>query len=81
MLSPTGQPLRSAQYRRKLEVAAIARAMGLWASVVERPGQLQDVVRAALARNEPSVIEVRVDAMIPPPMGERASSLAGFIEQ
>jgi acetolactate synthase-1/2/3 large subunit len=81
MLSPTGQPLRSSQYLRKLEVAAIARAMGLSATVVDRPGQLQDAVRAALARNEPSVIEVRVDALIPPPIGERAKSLAGFIEQ
>ena len=81
MLNKTGKPLRSAQYRRRLEVAAIARAMGLSATVVDRPGQLQGAVRSALARNEPSVIEVRVDAFIPPPIGERAQSLAGFIEQ
>jgi acetolactate synthase-1/2/3 large subunit len=80
-LTQSGQPLRSSQYRRKLDVAAIARAMGLQATVVDQPGQMQDAVRAALARSEPAVIEVRVDAQIPPPLGERAKSLAGFIER
>jgi thiamine pyrophosphate-dependent acetolactate synthase large subunit-like protein len=80
-LNANGQPLRSSQYLRKLEVAAIARAMGLSVWVVDHPGQLQDAVRGALARNEPSLIEVRVDAQIPPPIGERTNSLAGFIEQ
>ena len=80
-LNATGQPLRASQYLRKLEVAAIARAMGLSVWVVDHPGKLQDAVRAALARNEPSLIEVRVDAQIPPPIGDRTNSLAGFIER
>jgi len=80
-LHPSSQPLRSSQYRRKLHVAEIARAMGISASLVERPGQIQDVVRKALSRREPWVIEVCVDPDIPPPLGERLQSLAGFIEK
>jgi acetolactate synthase-1/2/3 large subunit len=80
-LHPTNQPLRSSQYTRKLHVADIARAMGLSATVVERPGQIQDVVRLALSRREPWVIEVSVDPNIPPPLGDRLKSLAGFIEK
>jgi acetolactate synthase-1/2/3 large subunit len=80
-LNANGQPLRCAQYLRKLEVAAIARAMGLHVWVVDRPGQLQQAVRSALANNEPSLIEVLVDAQIPPPIGDRTKSLAGFLDQ
>ncbi len=76
-----GTPMRAAVYRRPMEVAALARAMGLHARVVERPGQLQDAVREALRLGGPAVIEVRVDASIVPPLGERAKSLAGFIEK
>ncbi len=76
-----GQGLEAARYRRPVEIAALARAMGLHARVVERPGQLQDAVREALRLGGPAVIEVRVDGTVPPPMGERARSLAGFIEK
>jgi acetolactate synthase-1/2/3 large subunit len=81
MLHPTNQPLRSSQYSRQLKVAAIARAMGLSATLVDKPGQIQDAVRLALSRHEPWVIEVRVDPDVPPPLGERLKSLAGFIEK
>jgi acetolactate synthase-1/2/3 large subunit len=80
-LHPTNQPLRSSQYSRKLRVADIATAMGLSATVVDKAGQIQDAVRFALSRREPSVIEVRVDPDIAPPLGERLTSLAGFIER
>ena len=76
-----GTPMRAAVYKRPLEVAALARAMGLHARVVERPGQIQDAVREALRLRVPYVIEVRVDGSVPPPLGERAKSLAGFIEE
>jgi acetolactate synthase-1/2/3 large subunit len=76
-----GTPMRAAVYRRPLEVAAIARAMGVHARVVDRPGQIKDAVREALRTGGPSVIEVRVDANVMPPLGERAKSLAGFIER
>jgi len=76
-----GKHMRASVYRRPLEVAALARAMGLHARIVERPGQMQDAVREALRLGGPAVIEVRADANMCPPLGERAKSLAGFIEK
>lgn len=75
------QPLDAVRYRRPLEIAAIARAMGLNAWVVDTPGTLQQTVREALSRKEPAIIEVRVDGSIPPPLGDRARSIAGFTRQ
>lgn len=72
------QPMEAIRYRRSLEVAAIARAMGLRTWVVDRPGTLQAVLREALDSRQPAAIEVRVDGMIPPPLGARAESIAGF---
>jgi acetolactate synthase-1/2/3 large subunit len=80
-LSRGGKPLRSSEYRKRLDVAGIARAMGLHAEVVEQPGQLQPVVQRALQLREPALIEVRVDPTLEPPLGDRAKSLAGFIER
>ena len=73
-------PLASVRYKRPLEVAAIARAMGLAAWVVDSPGQIQGAVNEALRHSGPSLIEVRVDGMIAPPLGDRAKSIAGFVE-
>lgn len=75
------QPLGSVRFKKPLEVAAVARAMGLPAWVVDRPGQIQGAVREALGQREPAVIEVRVDDAIPPPLGDRAKSIAGFIKK
>ena len=75
-----GKAMQAAVYKRPLEVAALARAMGLHARVVERPGQMQQAVRDLLRLQAPSVIEVRVDPTVMPPLGDRAKSLAGFIE-
>jgi len=38
-------------------------------------------VRDALRMGGPALIEVRVDGNVMPPLGERAKSLAGFIEK
>jgi acetolactate synthase I/II/III large subunit len=75
-----GTPMAAAKYRRPLEVAAIARAMGLRSWIVDGPGKIQDAVRDALRLGGPALIEVRVDGTVCPPLGERARSLAGFIE-
>jgi acetolactate synthase I/II/III large subunit len=75
-----GRPMEAAVYKRPLEIAALARAMGLHARVVDRPGQIQDAVRELLRMQAPGVIEVRVDPTVMPPLGERAKALAGFIE-
>jgi acetolactate synthase-1/2/3 large subunit len=73
-------PLASVRYKRPLEVAAIARAMGLSAWVVDSPAQIQTAVKEALSHAGPSLIEVRVDGSIAPPLGDRAKSIAGFVE-
>jgi acetolactate synthase-1/2/3 large subunit len=80
-LSRIGKPLQGSQYRRPLEIAAMARAMGLRTEIVDAPGQIQAAVREALYSRQPSLIEVRVDPSIPPPIGDRAKSLSGFIER
>jgi acetolactate synthase-1/2/3 large subunit len=76
-----GKGLESARNRKNVEIAAIARAMGLSGWVVDRPGQIQEIVREALALRAPCLIEVRVDPEAMPPLGARAKSLAGFIEK
>lgn len=75
------RPLDSVKYRRPLEVAAIARAMGLHSWVVRRPGELQEIFKTALSLAGPSVIEVQVDGSIPPPIGDRAKTIAGFTKE
>lgn len=72
------RPLDSVRYRRPLEIASLARAMGLFAWVVDRPGQMQSIIDEALRTGRPSVIEVRVDGTVPPPLGDRAKTIAGF---
>ncbi len=72
-------PLESARFRKTIEVAAIARAMGLGAWVVERPDQMQQAMSGALKSGGPAVIEVRVDAEISPPVEDRARAVEGFI--
>ncbi|MFO0668364.1 MAG: thiamine pyrophosphate-binding protein [Polyangiaceae bacterium] len=76
-----GEALRAARLRRPIQIASIARAMGLHAAVVSSPGQLAPAVTEALRRREPALIEVLVDGSVCPPLGERAKSLAGFIEK
>jgi acetolactate synthase-1/2/3 large subunit len=73
-------PLDAVRNKRPLEVAAIARAMGLAAWVVDGPDQIQNVIKEALMHAGPSLIEVRVDGSIAPPLGDRAKSIAGFVE-
>ncbi len=73
--------MESVRYVKRVEIAAMARAMGLRAWVVDRPGQLQQVLLEALAAKVPALIEVDADPEISPPLGERARSLAGFIDK
>ena len=47
---------------------------------MNEPGKIADCLREALTLNAPALIEVQVDGSICPPLGERARSLAGFIE-
>lgn len=74
-----GRPMESVRYSRELRVADMARAMGLWATIVDSPGQIQGVFLKALERKEPCVIEVRSDPDICPPLADRALSISGFV--
>jgi acetolactate synthase-1/2/3 large subunit len=73
-----GKPMESIRYKRPLEIASIARAMGLPAWVVDRPNQIQEVLADAMRMKLPALIEVRVDGSISPPLGDRAKTVAGF---
>jgi acetolactate synthase-1/2/3 large subunit len=75
------RPLQAIRYRRHIDVAGIARAMGLAAFVVERPGEMLEILPRALATRGPALIEVRVDGEIPPPIGDRARAVAGFVRK
>ncbi len=75
------RPMNSVRYRKKLDIAGMAGAMGLTAFVVEKPGEMTDILPRALAIPGPSLIEVRVDGDIPPPLGDRAKTVAGFVEK
>ncbi|MFK7991873.1 MAG: thiamine pyrophosphate-binding protein [Sandaracinaceae bacterium] len=70
-------PLTAVRYRRNIEVAAIARAMGIDSYVVDRPGQLAEAVTRGLSMRRPCLIEVRVDGELPPPLKGRARSVKG----
>lgn len=76
-----GKPLTSIRYDRPIEIASIARSMGLRAWVVDAPGKLQRAVREWSESSAPGLIEVRVDGSVAPPAGGRAASLAGFIRR
>ncbi len=76
-----GKPLTSIRYERPIEIASIARSMGMRAWVVDAPGKLQRAINEWLPSNAPGLIEMRVDGSIPPPIGGRVSSLAGFIRR
>ena len=61
------------------DFAAVARAAGLFGVRVERPGELEDALRAAFAHDGPAVVDVatvRHELAIPP--GVTASQAAGF---
>ncbi|HSG66467.1 MAG TPA: thiamine pyrophosphate-dependent enzyme, partial [Gammaproteobacteria bacterium] len=73
-----GAPMDSIVYKKPLQIDKLASAMGLELFVVEGPGQMQAAVTEALARNRPTVIEVRVDPSIGPPLEDRAELIGGF---
>jgi acetolactate synthase-1/2/3 large subunit len=73
--------LSATRYKQPLRVAEIAKAMGVHAELVERPGEIQGAVRRALALGGPVVIEVLVDGDIVPPLGDRVKSISGFVRR
>lgn len=74
-----GKPLASTRYSTPVDNAGIARAMGVRVEVVERTDQIDPVFRRVLKHEGPSLIDMRVDPDISPPLDQRNRSLAGFI--
>ncbi|MFI9825805.1 thiamine pyrophosphate-binding protein [Streptomyces sp. NPDC052013] len=74
----SGKPLHSIVYEKCLNIADIAQAMGLKSWRVEKPGEMQNALQAALSSAEPALIEVLVDPDISPPVGGRVETVAGF---
>lgn len=75
------EPMESIRYERPLQIAAVAEAMGVQSWVVDKPGQLRAAFMEALERRRPALIEIMVDPAIPPPLGDRAKTIAGFREK
>ena len=74
----TRVPMDAVRYRHPLHIAEIARAMGVSTWTVDQPGQLRSAFMTALEQRRPALIEILVDGTIPPPLGDRAKSIAGF---
>lgn len=65
-------------FRRRLNVAQIADAVGALSYVAEKPGDTEKALAAALAAQRPAVIDVRVDPGAVPPTGMRLATLEKF---
>jgi len=80
-----GNGLQSIVLKNKLDVTAIAKGMGADTYLVNAPNQIGEAFLAAVEnaskQQKASVIEVLVDADIPPPLEDRSKSIAGFKNQ
>lgn len=75
----SGHPLESINPDKPVDIASIARSMGVQTHVVESLGQLQRPLYDALEqRRGPTLIDVRVDPTVAPPMEGRAKAIGGF---
>ena len=67
----TGFTLPSINY------AALANALGIEGLVVETPGQLEELdLERLFSKNEPTIIDLRIDPEEVPPLGERIKGIA-----
>jgi len=67
-------------FHRPLDVAQIAEAVGALAFRVDRPGETEKAIQAALASGRPTVIDVRTDPEAVPPTGMRLATLEKFFK-
>jgi acetolactate synthase-1/2/3 large subunit len=65
-------------FRRPLEVASMAEAMGALAFRAERPGEVEAAVREGLRARRPTVVEARIDPEAVPPTAIRIETLERF---
>jgi acetolactate synthase-1/2/3 large subunit len=60
--SPEGHGGDDAVRYRNIDFAAVARGCGMWAESVDGTGAFDGMMRAALARRRPALLDVAVDA-------------------
>jgi acetolactate synthase-1/2/3 large subunit len=65
----------SGVFRKRVDVAGLARAMGAASCTVDRPGDLARAVREAVRRRAPCVIDVTADLHEAPPSSARDEAL------
>ncbi|MBI4054780.1 MAG: thiamine pyrophosphate-binding protein [Elusimicrobia bacterium] len=68
------------RFRRPLDIAQMAEAMGALALRVERPGELAEALSRALISGRPTVIDALVDPEEMPPLSLRVETLDRFFE-
>jgi len=72
-----GHEVEAGDFAVRPDVAAIARAVGAEARRVSEPSALGPALRDALGCGRPCVVEVEVDPLAAPPMGDRIQGLSG----
>jgi acetolactate synthase-1/2/3 large subunit len=70
----------TSMFRRPLEIAKMASAMGADGVRVEKPGDLSGALHRALFLDRPCVIEVMIDPNALPPLGARLATLEKFFQ-
>jgi pyruvate dehydrogenase (quinone) len=74
-----GYPEHGVRFERSAEFAPWAEACGAFAAKVEKPGDLDDAVRAAFAHRGPALLDVHVNPDEPPmPANVRYEQAKGF---
>lgn len=68
-------------FKRPLNVAAIAEAVGALSFRVEKAGETEAAIRTALRSGRPSVIDVQIYRDCIPPMGMRLATLERFFSR
>lgn len=72
--------VEAGDFRACPDIAAIARALGAEAFLIEDPAALAPALQAAFRAGRPALLDVRVDPTAVPPMGERIQGLQASAE-
>lgn len=73
-----GDRFTCSRFKRRLDLAALAEAVGAAAYRAERPGEVEAAVTRALAARQPALVDVRIDPDEAPPTGLRLQTLERF---
>jgi len=74
----SGSPMKSIVLKKPLDLHAMAEAMGLFTQSVSKPGEIAQALSHALESRKASMIIVKVDPNVSPPLGDRAKAVEGF---